>query len=83
MKEIILIPHPTLREKSKIVEKVDKKLKKFISNLEETLLRKKNPQGVGLAAPQVNKLWRVFAMNINGTQSFINPRIGSLLNKSI
>ncbi|MCB9813566.1 MAG: peptide deformylase [Pseudomonadales bacterium] len=75
MKEIIIIPHPTLRKEARLVTHVDKKLKSFISELEKTLNSKRNPRGVGLAAPQVDKLWRIFTINIDKIQSYINPRI--------
>lgn len=75
MQKIITIPHPTLRKKADLVTKVDKKLIKFVLSLEETLANKKNPSGVGLAAPQIDKLWRIFSINIKGMKTFINPRI--------
>ena len=75
MKKIITIPHPSLRKKSKPVTRVDKKLLSFVSELKETLYRKRNPKGVGLAAPQVNKLWRIFVTNIDEIEVFINPKI--------
>lgn len=74
-KEIILVPHPSLRTKTKLVTHVDKKLNKFIKDLEETLYKKMNPKGVGLAAPQVNKLIRAFSMNLDELETFINPTI--------
>lgn len=79
MKKIIIIPHPTLRKKAKAVERVDKKLKKFISQLEETLVKKRNPRGVGLAANQIDNLLRIFSINLNGIETYINPEI---INKS-
>lgn len=75
MKKIITIPHPSLRKKAKLVTHVDKKLVSFISELEEILYKKRNPRGVGLAAPQVDKLWRIFSMNLEKIETFINPRI--------
>jgi len=75
MKKIITIPHPTLRKEAKLVTRVDKKLKKFISEIEETLVKKRDPKGVGLAAPQIDKLWRIFSINLNNIETFINPRI--------
>lgn len=60
--EIIVAPHPTLRLVANRVEKFDKRLLKFVARLEKQLLRKKNPEGVGLAAPQVNKAWQIFIM---------------------
>ena len=75
MKEIILIPHPSLRKKTKLVAHVDRKLQTFVLELENTLRTKRNPRGIGLAAPQINKLWQIFSMNIKGIQTFINPKI--------
>lgn len=79
--KIITIPHPTLRQKAQPVTVVDKKLKQFISELEETLLATTKPKGVGLAAPQVDRLRRIFALNLdrNGKaiRSVINPVITS------
>ncbi|PIR61390.1 MAG: peptide deformylase [Candidatus Pacebacteria bacterium CG_4_10_14_0_8_um_filter_43_12] len=74
--KIVTIPHPTLRKKAKPVEAVDKKLKQFVKELEQTLAGTRQPIGVGLAANQVNDLHRVFATNINQElRLFINPRI--------
>ena len=72
--------NPLLRRKSKPVGKIDKKILSLISNMEETLATQKDPEGVGLAAPQVGKLLRIFISD--ETQSgvfgvFINPEIVS------
>lgn len=61
---IITTPNPLLRTSSKRVQKLDKKLIQFISNLGETLVKKDNPPGVGLSAIQVGKPIRVFATNL-------------------
>lgn len=87
--KIITIPHPSLRKKTQKIEKVDEALIKLVSNLEETLDNHRNPPGVGLAAPQVNKLIKVFATKFPVSESvkqdknelpgqirhFINPQI--------
>ena len=74
--KIITIPHPTLRETAKAVTAVDKKFRKFVSELESTLNKTKNPKGVGLAATQVDSLYRVFATHFDKQlRSFINPEI--------
>lgn len=82
MKKIIEIPHKTLREVSKTVERVDKKFISFVSQLEETLDKKRNPRGVGLAAPQVDTTLRVFCINISGVTTYINPRIAKTSKKT-
>lgn len=82
--KIITIPHPSLRKIAQDVEKVDRKMLKLINNFEETLVNKNNPKGVGLAFPQVDILYRVFATYLadgersdekNSLITFINPRI--------
>lgn len=83
--KIITIPHPTLRTKATPVITVDKKLKDFVTQLEQTLAAKDNPKGVGLAAPQVNTKWRIFVTQLPIQENaedqyqkirvFINPEI--------
>lgn len=80
--KIITIPHPTLRTQAAPVTKVDRKLQGFLHDLEDTLARKRNPQGVGLAAPQVDVKWRVFVTQLTLSEGadpklrhFINPEI--------
>ncbi len=58
--KIIAVPHASLRKQAQPIKRVDQKLCRFIGELGDTLANKKNPPGVGLAAPQVNKLWRAF-----------------------
>jgi len=59
--KILTVPNPLLLKKSKPIKSFNAKLQKFITNLEDTLVKKKNPSGVGLSAPQVGKLIRAFA----------------------
>jgi len=62
--KIIIAPHQTLRTKAISVEKLDKKIIKFVQELEKTLKQKESPKGVGLAAPQVDKKWRIFVTQL-------------------
>lgn len=82
--QIITIPHQSLRKKAQEIVKIDRKSMKFLEKLGSTLKNKDNPKGVGLAAPQVNKLWRVFVTLVSDIEdddeglylrTFINPRI--------
>jgi peptide deformylase len=84
--KIITVPHPTLRTVAEPITVVDKKVLQFIEELKKTLALKRNPRGVGIAAPQVNIKWRAFATFLppNGEtnedqpavlRSFINPKI--------
>lgn len=80
--KIISAPHPTLRQVAAPVQKFDRRLQKFIKQLSEQMLKEKDPEGVGLAAPQINKSWQIFVARVgdNPRQSrqitaFINPQI--------
>lgn len=81
--KIITIPHPSLRQTATPVEQVDVKLTQLTKGLAETLLGQRNPTGVGLAAPQVDILKRVFATNVTEDEKdttshfkiYINPEI--------
>ena len=71
-----------LRQKSKPVVKVDKKIRSIITDLKDTLVVQKDPEGVGLAAPQIGKKLRVFIMKLGGTTiTVINPKILQVINK--
>ena len=74
--KILSVKEPTLRQKSKKVKKIDKKIKKLIVDMKHTLTAQKDPEGIGLAAPQVGKNLRIFLMKPNNkTEVIINPEI--------
>lgn len=78
VKPILLSGDKILRTKSKPVLKLDKKILSLIADLKETLNAQKEPEGVGLAAPQVGKNFRIFVMwpNPKGEiEIIINPEI--------
>lgn len=76
IRKIVLSGDPILRRKSKPVAKIDKKIKALICDLEDTLSTQKDPEGVGLAAPQIGKNLRVFAAKYkNFKRVVINPEI--------
>lgn len=90
--KIITAPHPTLRQIAKEVTVFDKKFFKFLEELADTLIKKEQPKGVGLAAPQVNKSIRVFAAILGEknqdsekpvVEFFINPKITKHSEKKI
>ncbi|HCC84223.1 MAG TPA: peptide deformylase [Candidatus Pacebacteria bacterium] len=70
---IIIVPHPTLRLPAKPVMAVTPELQRLVVELAATLDSKRRPSGVGLAAPQVNQLWRIFSLKLD----LQNPRRGS------
>lgn len=64
-----------LRKKSKKVDKIDNRLLELIKDMTETMYK---ADGVGIAAPQVGVLKRVFVVDVydgNGPIVFINPEI--------
>lgn len=79
IKKVVQAGDPRLRKVSKPVHKIDKKILLLITDLKETLLAHKNPEGVGLAAPQIGKNLRIFVMR-DGKElkTVINPEIISV-----
>ncbi len=66
VKKIIIYPESeaALRKKSEPVRKFNRRTKKLIKNLKDTLA--KYPEGVGLAAPQINIHQRVVLVRLGG-----------------
>jgi peptide deformylase len=76
IQKILQSKDPLLRKISKPVAKVDKKVLTIVKDLKETLSVQKEPEGVGLAAPQIGKLLRIFVANYKGFERVvINPEI--------
>jgi peptide deformylase len=78
VKKIVKYGTPSLREKSKEVHKISKKIQILVDDLYDTLYA---ANGVGLAAPQIGENLRVFVIDV-GTDpktmnpiTFINPKI--------
>ena len=64
---------PLLRKKSRVVEEINDKIKILIKDMLETMYKE---EGVGLAAPQIGILKRIFVVDIgDGPIEFINPEI--------
>lgn len=80
MYKMVVTPDPILLEKSREVEKFDKKLKEIVTRMSETLDATSDPVGVGLAAPQVGISKRIFLIKPKEdgpTEIVINPSIVS------
>lgn len=68
-------PNPVLRKKAEKVKEITPEIKKLADNMIETML-KNQPEGAGLAAPQVGISMRMFvAQTENGPRVFVNPEI--------
>lgn len=76
IRKILRSGDPKLREISRPVIKIDSKILKIIQDLKETLAIQKDPEGVGLAAPQIGKNLRIFVVNYKDlNRVIINPEI--------
>ena len=78
IKNILRYGTKSLREPSREVFKVSKKITDLVNDLLETMYAK---NGVGLAAPQVGVNYRVFVLDVSSDEEalhpmvFINPKI--------
>ena len=76
LRKILTDKEPALHKTCKPVVSFDSKLHKLLDDMRETLI---DSQGVGLAAPQVGILRRVFLVDVgveeNEIIEFINPEI--------
>jgi peptide deformylase len=78
MYKMVITPDPILLEKSREVEKFDKKLKEIVERMSQTLDATSDPVGVGLAAPQVGISKRIFLIKPKEdgpTEIIVNPQI--------
>lgn len=78
VRKVVKYGTPSLRQKSKEVHKISKKIQILIDDLYDTMYA---TNGVGLAAPQIGENLRVFVIDV-GTDpktmnpiTFINPKI--------
>lgn len=83
IKKILTAPHPKLSNISKNVNSIGKKELILLKNLKDTLNAQKNPEGVGLAAPQIGENIAVFVLkNGNRFEFVINPKITNYSKKT-
>jgi peptide deformylase len=78
MLSIVQAPHPALSQIAKRINKIDKSILKLIEDMTDTLIHTKDPEGVGLAAPQVAESIQMFIIQESLDSPryvFINPEI--------
>lgn len=78
MLKIVTVPNPILTGQTKKVERFDATLENLLKEMDQTLRAQVNPQGVGLAAPQIGKDLALFIIKPTPeakTETFINPKI--------
>ncbi|MBN2796730.1 MAG: peptide deformylase [Clostridia bacterium] len=75
LREIRKDSDPVLRKNSRVVEKIDDRIKVLVEDMIETMYE---ADGVGLAAPQIGILKRVIVIDLyddTGVKVLINPEI--------
>lgn len=76
VQKVLPVQNSILRNQAKTVQNFDKRIQKVIKDLEDTLVAQRDPEGVGLAAPQVGISTKLFVV-LTGKKimPFINPEI--------
>jgi len=76
IRKIVGATDPVLRNPCREIGKVDKKIKRLIADMKETLDIQKDPEGVAIAAPQIGKGLKIFVAKYEGQELVaINPEI--------
>lgn len=78
MLKIVKIPNSVLTTPVKQVGEFNGELKRLLTEMEETLKAQVNPQGVGLAAPQIGRGLALFIIKPGKNakiEAFVNPKI--------
>ena len=76
IRNIITIGEEILRKKARHVDQIDDRIWQLVEDMKDTL--KESGNGIGLAAPQVGMLKRVFIVDLQdekGMTVYINPEI--------
>ena len=72
VKRVLQYGEKTLREPSKEVHKVSKKIHELVQDLLDTMYAK---NGVGMAAPQIGVNYRVFVVDVSANNEPLNPLV--------
>ena len=72
IKKIVRYGEPSLRQPSKEVHKVSKKIQELVKDLLDTMY---SVNGVGLAAPQIGENVRVFVIDVSTAKEPLNPQV--------
>lgn len=78
MMKIVQAPEPVLSQTAKPVATIDKAIRNLLQEMAITLAHASDPEGVGLAAPQVGKSLQIFIIRQTPKSpllTFINPKI--------
>ena len=84
IKKILTVPNPALTTPAEPIVNYTAQVKKLAHNLVDTLNQATNPPGVGLAAPQIGILQRIFVIRLEKSITiFVNPKIITLSPETI
>lgn len=86
MLKIVQAPNTVLSQPAKPIIKIDKAIQQLIREMKETLINAKDPEGVGLAAPQVDKSVQLFIIRQTPRSEvlvFINPQIEEFIKEDM
>lgn len=78
MLTIVTVPNPVLSKPAPSIKNIDKDVLRLIIEMKKTLAATRDPQGVGLAAPQVSISLRLFIAKPTPKSPFlvfINPKV--------
>lgn len=78
MLKIVTAPNKVLSTPSAPISELTPRVRKLIKQMEQALISQKDPEGVGLAAPQIGENIRLFILKIakdKPTKVFVNPEI--------
>lgn len=78
MLSIVQAPNEVLSHEAREIKKIDATVLSLIQEMKDTLENATDPEGVGLAAPQVGKSLQLFIVKQSVTspvQVFINPKL--------
>lgn len=81
LREVVVIPHPTLRKKAQKVTDFSPELGELIDDMVETM---REAPGVGLAGPQVNVSQRVIVVEFGDEEDeTVEPKLYAVVNPEI
>jgi peptide deformylase len=86
MLKIVQAPERVLSQKAKPVTIIDKAITNLLKEMDVSLAKASDPEGVGLAAPQVGKSLQIFVVRQTPRSpllTFINPHIDSFFKKKV
>ncbi len=84
--DVVQGPNDVLAAIAKPIQKIDKETLQLIEDMKETLVAQTDPEGIGLAAPQVGKSVQLFIVKPDPQDPFdiyINPKLVLVPDKAL